>query len=112
MSAAHDVYWSETDVEVDEEWALELGKQLAELRDEKGLSQDKMAALLGVGRRTIVKYETGNGGRLAFFVQYCDALGSDLALISLRARAAIKTRNITAADLDELGEELLKSGGR
>ena len=37
-----------------------IGKRLKDLRTEKKLSQDEVAKLIGVGRTTYVKYETGS----------------------------------------------------
>lgn len=99
------VYWEEDPVTNDEEWLSILGAQLAELRDEKDLTQDQVAAKLGVSRRTIVKYESGEGKRLPFFLQYLEVLDSDLAMLALRSRGIIKARRV---DLDALDAETMR----
>ena len=39
---------------------MNTGKRLKQLREERGLSQEEVAKLIGVGRTTYVKYESGD----------------------------------------------------
>ncbi len=40
---------------------MDLGKTIARLRQEKGLSQEKLAELLGISRQAVTKWESGKG---------------------------------------------------
>lgn len=53
-----------------------IGKRIAELRAEKGLTQEKLAELSGVGRSHIVRIENGYYSvRLDILTKLGDALG-------------------------------------
>ena len=55
-----------------------IGKALRSARKRKRMSQDTLAQLLGIDRRTISKYETGdNPIDMSTFMQICDVMGLD-----------------------------------
>lgn len=66
------------------DWVLtrrkQLGHRIAALRKAAGLSQDQLAVLAGVDRRTIQRYEAGaRDPRFADLLLLADALGVRLA---------------------------------
>ena len=61
----------------------ELGKQLQNLREEKGLTQDEIAELMGISRTTISKIENGLWNfSVEKLQEYCNVLGIELQLNS------------------------------
>lgn len=49
-----------------------IGKQVRSFREEKGLSQGKLAEIMGISRSTISKIETG---KFAFTIDYISKFG-------------------------------------
>ncbi|WP_327329825.1 helix-turn-helix domain-containing protein [Streptomyces sp. NBC_01201] len=68
------------------EWAVarrrDLGQRLATARRNAGLSQEQLGNLVGVERRTIQRYESGERDpRFTDLLLIADALGIDLAYL-------------------------------
>ena len=59
-----------------------IGKNLQELREEKGLTQEQLAEHLGVSRRTVSRWETGsNLPDLDLLIELSDYYETDLRLL-------------------------------
>lgn len=87
-------------VNIVDEWRKALGAQLKEERRAQELSQDDLAALLGVHRRTVSDLETGNGKNLELLLTaLCVHLDADFGLIAVKARQMVKAATI---DLDAI----------
>lgn len=52
----------------------ELGKRLARVRNQQGLSQTELAKLAGIGVATLRRIETGSGGQLESWLKLLIAL--------------------------------------
>jgi transcriptional regulator with XRE-family HTH domain len=104
--AAALVYWNEGDHPVAKEMTLRqaTGRALAQAREDEGLTQDQAAARLGVSRRTIVKYESGEGNKFDFIYEYAEALG--LTEVKLMVLAKMK-RRINNLDPNEVEDRII-----
>ena len=55
---------------------LEIGKFIARMRKEKGLTQSELAERLLISNKTVSKWECGNGlPEVSLMMPLCDALG-------------------------------------
>ena len=62
---------------------MEFGDILKQLRKERGLSQDELAALLGTTKQVISRYETKKRvPRLSVVADFAQKLGLPLSLLS------------------------------
>ena len=57
-----------------------MGEKIKELRENKGISQYKLAELTGINRSTINRYENGSIQKISFdnLLKICEALGVDI----------------------------------
>ena len=53
---------------------LELGKRLARLRLDRGLTQAEVAREAGIAKRTLERIESGKSGQLASIIRICRVL--------------------------------------
>lgn len=70
-----------------EDFYRALGSALRLERDRRGLSQDEMAAISGVARRTLSDLENGDSDKLKHFLRYSWSLGLDFSRLVLTAEA-------------------------
>ena len=62
---------------------MEFGDTLRQLRKERGLSQDELAALLGTTKQVISRYETKKRvPRLSVVAEFAQKLGLPLSVLS------------------------------
>ena len=57
-----------------------IGEKIKELREEKGISQYRLAELTGINRSTINRYENGSIQKISFdnLIKICEALEIDI----------------------------------
>ena len=57
-----------------------MGEKIKELRENKGISQYKLAELTGINRSTINRYENGSIQKISFdnLLKICEALEIDI----------------------------------
>ena len=57
-----------------------IGEKIKELRENKGISQDRLAELTGINRSTINRYENGSIQKISFnnLLKICEALEIDI----------------------------------
>ena len=57
-----------------------MGEKIKELRENKGISQYKLAELTGINRSTINRYENGSIQKISFdnLLRICEALEIDI----------------------------------
>jgi transcriptional regulator with XRE-family HTH domain len=57
-----------------------IGKKIKEIREEKGISQYRLAQLTGINRSTIKRYEEGSIKKISLdnLMKICNALGVDI----------------------------------
>lgn len=57
-----------------------MGEKIKELRENKGISQYKLAELTGINRSTINRYENGSIQKISFdnLLKICEALETDI----------------------------------
>ena len=57
-----------------------MGEKIKELREEKGISQYRLAELTGINRSTINRYENGSIQKISFdnLLKICEALEIDI----------------------------------
>ena len=70
-----------------EDFYRALGSALRLERDRRGLSQDEMAEISGVARRTLSDLENGDSDKLKHFLRYAWSLGLDFSRLVLKAEA-------------------------
>lgn len=70
-----------------EDFYRALGTALRLERDRRGLSQDEMAEISGVERRTLSNLENGDSDKLKHFLRYAWSLGLDFSRLVLKAEA-------------------------
>ena len=80
------------------------GRVLSDLRNDLGLTQDEAAELLGVSRRTIVKYESGEGNKFDQIFQYARAYGVDEVKFAVLMKMK---RRVASIDPDNYSDQLL-----
>ena len=71
----------------------DLARQLAELRQARGLSQTVVAARMGTAASVVSKLEAGGDVKVSTLQRYCEALGQRLTM-SLAPAVAKKTRTV------------------
>jgi transcriptional regulator with XRE-family HTH domain len=64
-------------------WEARLGRQLRELREQRGWSQTELARRANVDRTTIVRLEQGGGGSIGTLVRVVRALDREAWLDAL-----------------------------
>jgi DNA-binding XRE family transcriptional regulator len=69
--------------------AAELGQSLAELRKQRGMSQQDLAAWLGVDRTTVVRLESGGLGALSRLTDALAVLGANLVVLPRNAEIRV-----------------------
>ena len=57
-----------------------IGEKIKELRENKGISQYRLAELTGINRSTINRYENGSIQKISFdnLLKICEALETDI----------------------------------
>ena len=57
-----------------------IGEKIKELREDKGISQYRLAELTGINRSTINRYENGSIQKISFdnLIKICEALEIDI----------------------------------
>lgn len=70
-----------------------VAKELADLRHERRLKQDELAAASGVSRHTIMRYEAGESIKLAELEKLCLALDEDPMALFIRAAARVQRKD-------------------
>ena len=71
---------------------MEFGDILKQLRQERGLSQEELAARLGTTKQVISRYETKKRiPRLSVVADYAQKLGVPLSALSARSPAASRS---------------------
>ena len=57
-----------------------MGEKIKELRENKGISQYRLAELTGINRSTINRYENGSIQKISFdnLLKICEALETDI----------------------------------
>jgi cytoskeletal protein RodZ len=70
-----------------EDFYRSLGAALRMERTRRGLSQDEMAVICEVPRRTLSDLENGASDKLKHFLRYAWALGLDFSRVTLKAEA-------------------------
>jgi len=69
----------------------EIGFEIKSIREQKGLSQEQLAQMMGVSRSTISKIENG---KFSFSVDYLLKLSAPLDF-----KVTLRTNNLSPADL-------------
>ena len=87
----------------------DLGKNITEIREDRGLTQEELSEIIGVSRKTISNWETANKKpRLQDLLKLCDALSCDLDY--LLGRSLYSTKEIeTACKYTGLSEQSAKT---
>ena len=81
----------------------EIGKFIAELRKEQGLTQQQLADRLGVSNKTISKWECGNGmPELSLILPLCETLGISI-------NELLSGERLTAEEFSKKAEENIMS---
>ena len=57
-----------------------IGEKIREVRENKGMSQYRLAEITGINRSTINRYENGSIQKISFdnLLKICEALGIDI----------------------------------
>lgn len=93
--------------------AEQLGRAIRLKRHEKGLSQSALAAQLGVGRKWIIKLESGNPkAELGLVLRTLDALDLRASLIDEGRRSSAKADRPEPSRLEEAFRQLQRTGRR
>ncbi|MBC7381223.1 MAG: helix-turn-helix domain-containing protein [Burkholderiaceae bacterium] len=66
----------------------DLGREVARLRKEKGLTQKQVGALTGMGQSTLARFETGQVAEFGSrkLLRLLEVLGHDLALVPVQGQ--------------------------
>ena len=83
-----------------------IGRFIAQLRKERGLTQEQLGGLLGVSQRTVSRWETGrNMPDISMLTALCAQL--DISVAELLAGERIEGETITKTDASDLAERLI-----
>ena len=67
---------------MDQQYSERMGRHLAKLRQDKGLTQEQLAATLGVGQDTISRLEKRSDILLSTLRHYVESMGGKLELVA------------------------------
>jgi len=82
---------------------VQIGSFLAELRKEKGLTQEKLGEILGVSNKTVSRWETGN------YLPPVEMLQALSTYYEVSLNEILSGQRLTAAEYQKKAEENLKS---
>ena len=83
-----------------------IGRFIAQLRKERGMTQEQLGERLGVSQRTVSRWETGrNMPDISMLTALCAQL--DISVAELLAGQRIEGETITKADASDLAEKLI-----
>ena len=83
-----------------------IGRFIAQLRKERGMTQEQLGERLGVSQRTVSRWETGrNMPDISMLTLLCAQL--DVSVAELLAGQRIEGETITKADASDLAEKLI-----
>lgn len=70
--------------------AASLGRSISEARKEAGMTQQELAARLGVGRGTVVRLENGEAVSMIVAMKAIRIVGRDVALVPRFSKLQVK----------------------
>ena len=76
-----------------------LGTLLSRERKLKGLSQTDVGKEIGLSQRTMSDLEKGENPTFVHYVNYCNVVGADFAVMVARARTMLEMEKLKPGDL-------------